>query len=162
MNWGVPEWDSTYPQPRELTPREWAWEFRRRDPQYRLDWIHHAYRARFDPTKAAVEPAFMQSNARMHIGPADLSLAQSEAAVVIHLGQPPAAQFAEATRSLPKSQHRSRLRKNEYPFYLRVLDARDAGATPTEIAKFLKRRCLIYLQKPYACGSSTGFEGQVV
>ena len=39
-HWGVPDWtdSAAYPQPDELTTREWWWQFTRRRPDYRNLW----------------------------------------------------------------------------------------------------------------------------
>jgi hypothetical protein len=39
-DWGVPDWRDadTYPEPDQLTLREWWWEFTRRRPDYRALW----------------------------------------------------------------------------------------------------------------------------
>ncbi len=40
-NWGVPDWrdESTYLATHKLTDRQWRWEFMRRRPLYREDWV---------------------------------------------------------------------------------------------------------------------------
>jgi hypothetical protein len=36
--WGVPDWRDASAYPSELRPAEWAWQFLRRNPEYRLWW----------------------------------------------------------------------------------------------------------------------------
>jgi hypothetical protein len=43
-SWGLPDWLDPQAYPTERAPREWAWEFLRRDPDYRLDWVEGANR----------------------------------------------------------------------------------------------------------------------
>ena len=40
-NWGVPDWrdERAYFATRDLTDRQWRWEFMRRRPSYREDWV---------------------------------------------------------------------------------------------------------------------------
>ncbi len=40
-NWGVPDWrdERAYFATHDLTDRQWRWEFMRRRPLYREDWV---------------------------------------------------------------------------------------------------------------------------
>jgi len=143
-DFSLPDWQNgaLYPNLKELTPRKWAWEFRRRNPYYRMDWFERNPRAPFDPTKADVDPAFevAENYPRIHTGPIELSLSASDAVIVIDRNRPLAPQLAAVKRrNLPRraKRYETRLRSNEYPLYLRVLDARSTGAKPHEIAKVL-------------------------
>jgi len=46
LNWGVPEWSPAAidPPPGELDAEGWMWEFLRRSPGYRLDYVREAWK----------------------------------------------------------------------------------------------------------------------
>jgi hypothetical protein len=49
--WKVPDWrdPAQYPHPRDCSLRQWAWEFLRRNPEYRALWREHI-EPFYDPT----------------------------------------------------------------------------------------------------------------
>ena len=41
LNWGVPDWRDASAYEIARSPRQWRWEFLRRRPDYREDWLKH-------------------------------------------------------------------------------------------------------------------------
>jgi len=148
-DWGVPDWRHRkgYPDSKKISPWQWAWEFRRRNPDYRLSWMEGSRAAPFDPTKP-INPEFELGLARVVVGPEPVRIAENEAAIVIKLDNSFDEQLAVACRVLtaqfPALRRRSpavakfRSRPNEYIRYLRALDGRMDGADTKEIARHLK------------------------
>lgn len=164
-DWGVPDWrdGSAYPRGDDLTLRQWAWEFLRRDPDYRLDWTEdtgkelsrgvtpdqiperrrhwrkYGLKRPLDPTKRVADPPFIRRSPRVYNGPADLTLTlgANEMAIIVDLSGSVEDQLKEATAALQSRKADARIHRDKLPTYLRVLDARLAGASISKIASIV-------------------------
>jgi hypothetical protein len=75
--WKVPDWrdPAQYPHPRDCSLRQWAWEFHRRNPDYRALWREH------------IEPSFrFQDQGVGLVGPAHGVPADEQAELVHRFG----------------------------------------------------------------------------
>jgi Proteobacterial transcriptional regulator-like domain len=69
-DWGTPDPRDAdaYPKPASTSPQQWAWEFLRRNPDYRRDWAKHIGRflnARGELDDAAFESEYAEIIARL-------------------------------------------------------------------------------------------------
>jgi transcriptional regulator len=151
-NWGVPDWREQSAYPKQISMTAWAWEFLRRNPEYRLTWLEVAaprnrespspyrgdprrdprrfgLREFFDPRLSNAKPRFttLRGETVLHFGPKSFSCSVNEAAIVVDLSCPLGPQLKQATVKLKVrarlQPRRSRLRATMFPKYLRILDA---------------------------------------
>ncbi len=151
-DWGIPDWrnESAYPKRNETSMRSWAWEFLRRNPDYRWTWqevaaprdglppspyhddpARYGLRAFLDPRRSNAKPCFLsrRPGTVLHFGPGKFSCRACDAAIIVDLTRPIGPQLATAATKLKNRaqapQHQSRLRSDMFVKYLRVLDAVD-------------------------------------
>jgi len=158
-NWGVPDWRAPLGYPTALTPRQWSWEFFRRNHLYRASWelrdwddeksayalwespAHFRLSEWVDPRDGKAEPRFFYGR-RFHVAVPGEHVEQVEvypgqAAIIVDLDAPLDAQLEEAKQKIERSSRRQRLQTDLYPRYLRILDGHDAGAKDAEIAQVI-------------------------
>jgi hypothetical protein len=169
-DWGVPDWQrpQDYPNfPGPFAMRKWAWQFLRRNPEFREFWLtkvepfttwrslpHYPELRRFgiidlrSPREADGFPAF--SDCVIEYYPASTLLREAaqpplvpfsehDIAVSINLSRPIDDQIAEIRRLVVALGKPGRAAKTSsaYPTYLRILDAEDAEVRPAAIAEAL-------------------------
>jgi hypothetical protein len=104
--------EAAYPKPEDLSHRAWGWEFLRRNPEYLMDWYDN------------------------QLQPARWGLAE-EVDPAISPHEPALAPGWYRSAPLPTGGPRFRARRSHYPTYLRIWDARCAGALIAEIGATL-------------------------
>jgi hypothetical protein len=158
----LPDWldQNAYPDPVKTSAKQWGWEFLRRNPGYRGDWLwNNDHRGEYglleviDPGISPCEPRVHKTQIKirsysegMHV----LSLNKSQIAVAFYLHLPITDQINQTRvllRKYSKLSPRFRMRSDRYRDYLRILDGRSAGSTHTEIARVLYPGKSAYEQK---------------
>jgi Uncharacterized conserved protein (DUF2285) len=191
-DWGLPDWTKREEYPAPCGPGQmtvWAWEFLRRNPEYRVFWkekiepfidmtggdlVPHnelkavlvrggicrdaagniwpyldELRARFgvdvpSPPHSSRPSFFFEIYAPWVENDGresqDLCLEKHQIAIIFDLSRPLAPQFKRAHASAKREQEfreisikTARRRQELYIPYLRILDARDAGAKPKDV-----------------------------
>jgi Uncharacterized conserved protein (DUF2285)/Family of unknown function (DUF6499) len=76
--WNVPDWRDPTQYPRDRSLRQWAWEFLRRNPEYRAFWREHI--------EPFYDPTFQFQDVVGVVGPAHGVPANKQAKLVRHFG----------------------------------------------------------------------------
>lgn len=157
--WNVPDWTdkNAYPDFRRTSPQEWAWEFYRRSDNARLSY---SLNSKWDPRGAMPEDWRYSVDYRptIVVGPGATKIGDRMAAIVVRLDVPLEEQLERAVREISETLPYSRIAKlsvqypvrhQEFKDYLRILDARHAGASLKDIKAalgFEAKKTRTYLQ----------------
>lgn len=159
-DWGVPDWKlgKFYPDPETTTPKEWAWQFLRRNPRYRDWWKNQAlpliqggkYANEFgligippnpkQPTPFP-PPLFAAAAIREISGRVrrrhTLTLGPREVGWVVDLSRPHELRRLQRYLDALVPKDLSKPHYGKFAIYLRVLDAKDARVSDSAIANVL-------------------------
>ena len=139
-DWGVPDWNKLdcYPDKTNRDPQMWAWQFLRRNPDYRMSWLDHQRRLLRDQRAEAVKDWWGSFGLKEPVDPRD-DRARPQFRKPIRKHQIVTIQFdlagsldsqwkrakARLNTLRDKKQRDIRVRPESYRNYLRLLDGCD-------------------------------------
>jgi hypothetical protein len=138
--WNVPNWLDAAAYAVDRSPPEWAWQFLRRNPEYRECWQRHVEPNVVDNIVTRFDQQALAERFGLWMPVAPW--------VAEHLAPPFVAQITPMTDMAvspcytylilgdrPRTDVRPRA--DRYPLYLRILDATDAGVREVEVRRVL-------------------------